>query len=639
MAAACQLAKFRLATATQQLAGPSSMASRVGTAVRAGYIAGIKTPLKGILGNASWLGFKTIAAQPTQAGVDYIRALAKAAKANDLPNATQYREVINGTNLEGLNAFKRGFGMGVKEVGEGLTAAKAVYRGSAPGTPFGQRIADAIGEMKLHIMDANKAATLLDYTPTQYKNPLSQAMADASFLFVEAVDRPFYHAAEQMSLTMQSRLAAIKAGAKGADINTIAESLRQNPTDEMAAQASFDAHHATFKDRGELAKAAEQLKRTFERASEAQPKGPTQVHKSVAATKRAAGTALKIGADIALPFTGVPTSVAAKGVALTPLGLLGLLAKGTSGVQQSATIANALLGFGGVALGYQWAKDGLITGKLTAQERAENPDRQEYSITVNGVSYGLQTFGPIGVPLFAGAALARSEKKEPNQSLVEKAAGVGRSVVEQTVNSTYAQGIKQIVDAAGDENKSVGSFIANLAPVPSVVTQASRAIDPQPREARTIGERLMNKTPLSMLLPEATSATGVQRQRTTAERVAAVLSPVNIREQADSPALSELQRLGVTIGKPAKVMQVNNQKGELSPAGMKDITTKQGEFILPMVERRLKEEGKDAYPTWTDERKQNYWEKVITAQKARAKIEAKKQFKDTTSGFFTGARR
>lgn len=636
MAAACQLAKMRLANATQQLSGPSSLASRAGTAIRAGYIAGIKTPLKGVVGNASWLGWKTLAAQPAQAGVDYVRAVAESAKGGFKVSPTEYREVINGTNLQGMEAFKRGFGIGVDEVKGGLSAAKGVYKNSAPGTPFGQKIADAVAEMKLHIMDANKASALLDYTPTQYKNPFSQAMADASFLLVESVDRPFYYAAEQMSLTMQARLAAIKAGAKGADVDVIAKGILQNPTDDMVAQASFDAHHATFKDRGEMAKAAENLKRSFERASEAKPKDGTQVAASMAATKRAVGTAAKIAADVALPFTGVPTSVAAKGVALTPLGLLGLLAKGTSGAQKSATVANALLGFGGVALGYQWAKDGIITGKLSQKEREDNPDLQEYSVNVGGVSYGLQSFGPIAVPLFAGASLAKQHKKEPSQNLAEDALGVGRSVVEQTVNNTYAQGLKQIVDAAGDENKSVASLAGNLVPIPSVVTQASRALDPQPREARGLAEKLMNKTPLSLLLPEATSSTGPLRPRTTAERIASVISPVNIREQSPSPALDELQRLGVNIGKPAKVMQKDNVKAELSPAGMKAITEEQGKRILPLVEQKLRD---PEYKAWTDEKKQNYWEKVVAAQKARAKLEVRKQFSDTTSGFFTGARR
>lgn len=635
MAAACQLAKSRLAVATKELAGPSSLASRVGTAVRAGYIGGIKTPVKGIVGNASWLGFKTLFAQPTQAGVDYIRALGKAALAEGDVSPMQYREVINGTNLAGLDAFKRGWGMGVKEVSDAYKAGKVAYT-SSPGTKFGEKIADAIGEMKLHVMDANKASLLLDYTPTQYKNPLAQAMADGAFLLVEAVDRPFYYAAEQMSLTMQARLAAIKAGAKGAAIDAMAKDILKNPTEDMIAQASFDAHHATFKDRGVMAKTAEQVKRGFERASEAQPKGTTVTDRSVAAATRAAGTAAKIGADIALPFTGVPTSVAAKGVALTPLGLLGLLQKGASGAQQSATVANALLGFGGVALGYQWAKDGLITGKLTPAERAENPDRQEYSLNVNGVSIGLQTLGPIAVPLFAGASLASQHAKNPDQSLGEDAMATGRSVLEQTVNSTYAQGIKQLVDAAGDEKKSVASLAGNLVPIPSAITQVSRALDPQPREARTFGEKLMNKTPLSVLLPEATSSTGVVRERTPLEQVANVVSPFPIREQRSSPALDELQRLGVTIGKPARTMQFNNEKAELSGAGMKAITERQGELILPLIERALKD---PTYLAKTDEQKQNYWERVIRAQKARAKLPVRQAFSDTTSGFFTGARR
>lgn len=647
MAALCQVKRVKLAQEVANLAGPTSIGSRASTLIRAGYIGGIKTPLKGLVGNASSLSFKTLAAQPAQAGVDYIKAVSRAAIENAKGNKVspnQFREVINGTNLEGFDAMVKGIAQGTEEVLDGLRAGRQEFKNFTPkklddpslmqrltmeGSPFIQRVAAGVAEMKLRVVTANAETKLLDYTPTQYKHPLLQAATDAAFLAVEAVDRPFWYAAKEMSLVMQARLSAIKAGAKGAQINQIADQILKDPPDVMVAQAITDAQYVTFKDRGTMAKAAEAVKKFAEREAMSDNPG-----------RAAAGLALSLGADVTIPFTGVPTSFATKGVELTPLGLLGLLANankgGLTGARNSQLVANALLGTAGIALGYQWAKEGVLTGKLTAKEREDNPDAQEYSLNVGGRAFALQTLGPLSVSLFAGASLARRETKDPSISAAGMAEAVGRSALSQTVNSTYMQGVKQLVDAAGDEDKSAGSFFANVVPIPSLSTQIARFTDPQPREARGIGEKLLNKTPLSFLLPPATSSTGVLRERTMGERIANVVSPIAYRENTPSPALDELQRLGVNIGKPAKVIQKDNVKAELSPEGMKAITEEQGKRILPLVEQKLRD---PEYKAWTDEKKQNYWEKVVAAQKARAKLEVRKQFSDTTSGFFTGARR
>ena len=83
-------------------------------------------------------------------------------------------------------------------------------------------------------------------------------------------------------------------------------------------------------------------------------------------------------------------------------------------------------------------------------------------------------------------------------------------------------------------------------------------------------------------------------------------------------------------------MQQDNKKVELTYEQRRDIVTEQGRLILPMVERALKD---PEYLAKTDEDKFDYWERIVRAQKARAKLEVRKQFSDTASGFFTGARR
>lgn len=658
MAASCQIAKAKLARHTANLQGPSSLPSRIGTAVRAGFIGNLKALGRNVVGNATHLGFRGLVAQPAQAGVDYIRAVNKAViesrRSGESISPTQYREVVSGLNLDGFNAFKRGWGQGVDEVKGAYNAAKQAYHdkqyvSSQPGSAFGQKIAAAMEEAKLHILTSNEKSLSLDYTETRYKNPLSQAIADATFIFAEGTDRPFYYAAEQMSLQMQARLAALKAVEKSPTpltgktrterVQAIADELVKNPPDDMAAQASLDAHYATFKDQGIIAKTAQQVKRGFERAAASD-------NPAIAGS----GTAAKLAGDVIIPFTGVPTSIAIKGAELTPMGVLGLLGnlehkggmkfgvkeKGLGGARNAQLIANSLLGLGGVALGKQLADAGILTGKLTPQQRADDPNAMEYSIKVRDHRVSLMVLGPLAVPLFAGAALASQHKKNPQQSALEDVGGIARSAAEQTLNSTYMQGVKNVLDVGGDERKSAASMLAQAVPIPSMVTQAARVLDPQPREAKTFLEKVAARTPLSATLPPALNATGVVPERTALERAGALVNPVDIKPQREQPEIDALMKLGVNIGKPLQTMQRNGVSIPIPRDAYQTLLENQGKFVTDMVGQKLAD---PEFMKRSDAMKKIILESVVRAAKARAKglLEADLRSRpETLTGFMGG---
>lgn len=658
MAARCQVAKAKLARFTAAQAGPSSLPERVGTMTRAGLL-GTMSVAKGFVGNTGMM-LEGLASQPAQAGMDYILSIGKAglksAQTGKLVSPEEFRTVINGTNRAGFEAMKRGWSKGTSGLHTAFKEGKREFKASkldalGNNTPFTKRISRAIQEAKEHIT-GDEHIYIADFSSTRFKSPISQALADAAFMFVEAVDRPAYYAAEEMSRVMQSRLAAIKAGYRGDELNVQAERIRKLALPDIEAQAGLDAHYATLKDRGALATTAEVVKRTANSLATKKLEG-TAAERAAIQAIRHGGAALEVGTALATPFTGVPTSFAAKMLAYGPQGLLALVPDMSTSIKakilkeappqtmgqarHAQIIAKALIGTAGIAYGWQLMAEGNIRAKLTPSEREDHPERKDYEVKIGGVWYDSQALPPVFAPLFAGAVMYADAKKNPQKSMPELVGVGARSALMQAGNSSMVQGIRTVADAITDPNRTASSVAAGLVPVPSMFTQAARAIDPQPREANTFLEKMANRLPFTTkLLDPALSSTGVVAPRTSGQRLQSVISPIKTRDDTPNAAWDELDRLGVNIGKPGKTMQQGNKKVELTYEQRRDIVTEQGRLILPMVERALKDQK---YLAKTDEDKTDYWERIVRAQKARAKITVRKQFNDTASGFFTGARR
>jgi len=131
-----------------------------------------------------------------------------------------------------------------------------------------------------------------------------KAYTDTVYKALGGADKPFYHAGLKKSLLDQAQAEAINIGKKGnkAFINN----LVNNPTEEMAKQAAHDAEVAVFQQNNLAASLIDDAKRKL----------------------YARHGSLGFASDLLVPFTQVPTNVAATMAAYSPYGLTKGLGRG-----------------------------------------------------------------------------------------------------------------------------------------------------------------------------------------------------------------------------------------------------------------------------------------------------------------------
>ncbi len=595
MALKCQLARAQL---TNFVAGlkQGGTAEKVGAVVKAGMIGGVSAPAKGLLGNTAWGGYVHLAQQPVQAGLDYIQSVAKSAATGFKVKPHELREVVNSLDADGLKALGSGFRSGVNELKQGHAAGKLAIAGLKPGSPFAERIAAYTDGMSAVL---NQGTVGMNNPTTRIQSPAIRAAVQGAFNLVEAVDRPFFAAAHDMSLYMQAKLGAVRQGLKSGDprFKQEVDRLTANPTDEMVTRATDDAMYATFKDKPQIAQMIENGRRAVQSTAD----------KSTGA-KKVGAIATSVGMDLTIPFTGVPSSVAAKATSMTPFGLLSPKMLGTQ-AQRSQALANASLGTLGIYAGYKLAKDGLVTGAAPqgSNERADNDlTRANYSVKLGDTWVDIRQLGPVAIPLFVGASLAGLTDKNPQANAGDMAATGAATVGKSVVENTFLQGVKRGVDAIQDPEGKGAAFAAGMVPVPSVLGQIGRAVDDTPREAKTIPERLMQRTPLSVLLPAKKTPTGAAPEKTLGERLSP-FSPMPVKPDRDTPAFAELRRLGLALGMPERTTSIKNKKITIPDAQYQQMLERQGQ-LMQRVETLI--QG-STYQRMDDERKKQYLRLIV----------------------------
>jgi hypothetical protein len=579
MASACQLARLRLAQYVDNLT-PASIADKGGSLIKGGMIGGISAPAKGIVGNTVMGGYKVLFQQPLEAGFDYIQSLGRSIATGGKIKPREFREVVSALDLQGMGAYAKGFKAGGKTVTDGMKAGRAAQRALPPGSGFGKWIAAYMDEVTLRLNADASRLGINTPTSVRIENPALRAMTEGAFAMVEAVDRPVFEGAFQMSHYMQAKLSAVRQGLKGAARQAEIDRLMANPTDEMMTRSLLDAQYATFKDKGRIANGLENFRRSLIQAASDQKGTPGS---------RAGGAAASLAMDVIMPFTGVPTSIASKGLSMSPLGLLSpKMLDGQAG--RSRALANVTLGTGLMAAGYALAKDGVLVGdppRATNAREDNDATRASYSLKVGDTWVDLRTMSPVSIPLLMGAALARKSEEDPEAGALDMAAAGGIAAGRAVTENSFAQGLKRSIEALGDENKAA-SFVAGAAgaAIPAAVSQVSRIMDPVDREANTIPEKLLNRTPGRVLLPERQTPFGTRPEKTLGERLSPA-SPIQVKQDRDTPEMAEVRRLGLAIGAPSRTMTRGGEKVELSSDQRSTIAERQGEFVLPAVRRLM----------------------------------------------------
>ena len=234
-------------------------------------------------------------------------------------------------------------------------------------------------------------------------------------------------------------------------------------------------------------------------------------------------------------------------------------------------IALARMGLGSFTLfaGADMAMSGLITGagpKDKAQKAAlRRTGWQPYSFKIGDRYYAFNRLDPLGAQLgFAadlGETLANSADGVNDTDLEELVITATFSGASNMVSKTYLSGLTSFFEMMGDPDRYSESWLKRMAGslIPAGAAQAARGIDPTMREAQTMLEAIQARTPgLSDSLPAVRDLWGrpVSYKSGLGWAYDAFL-PVASSQYKPEPIDQEIMRLGVTVNKPSKRIQID----------------------------------------------------------------------------------
>lgn len=243
---------------------------------------------------------------------------------------------------------------------------------------------------------------------------------------------------------------------------------------QAAAQALEDAREATFHEDNFLSTAF----RNFS--------NDTRKH-------GLAGQIVYAVAEGILPFKKTPINIAKNALEYNPVGgAVEAIYRGATGQGATRVMDAAAKGVTGTAIlgaGYLLAKNGMLTGGASGDDRADNYNEmlgdQNYAVKIPGKgTYTLDWASPSSVPLLIGAQIAKDQEDGGEFNLTQTLDRM-RQITQPVLETTMLQGLNDTLDSVSyaDSNdklatlatSALGSFANQF--VPTSLGQVARTVD------------------------------------------------------------------------------------------------------------------------------------------------------------------
>lgn len=537
---ACLLARAKLSQYVSDLRSASA-AQKAGTAVKAGYLANIKSTERNILGNTAQ-GIADLTTRNLAAGVDYLQALVRSAASGGHAPPEQFRSIASTMNLPG-------FAAGVKGIKEGTARAVQIMRTGVNPELVDQKFGQTVS----------------------FKNPILDRATKTIFNFMEAQDKPFYGFAFQTSLYARAKLAGIKAGLKGPGLTHYIDQALASPTEDMLLGAHADAGYSTYKNSTVLAEMASDMRRGIQqRAAKATP------------GRRVGYSAASLALDLTIPFTRVASAIANVAVDYSPAGFIKTIAASMDRdphmqAELTQRLLKASAGTGLMLWGMKAAQAGNATGSFPQDpgERArwDLEGKGANMVKIGDTWRSITWLGPMAIPFLLGVNLSKAEDAQGFKAKASIGVGfMGKTLTEMT----FLSGISALVDALQDPEAKGAQMVAQTAvPLPSIIPQAASAIDPLQRQATTVGEKIEARIPFaSKRLPPRLNAFGDTLRRPSGP--GALFDVSSPRKATDDQITRELDRLSVNPGRIASTIKMDSTKVKRAPLEVNDLTSEFG---------------------------------------------------------------
>lgn len=305
-----------------------------------------------------------------------------------------------------------------------------------------------------------------------YTTPVGRAigrLSDINGGALEAEDNFFLRSAFGNSMA-----SFLKARGYDSSIFDATDEHSRSVLRQAAAQALEDAREATFHEDNFLSTAF----RNF--SNDTRRHGP-------------AGQIAYAVTEGILPFKKTPINIAKNALEYNPVGgAVEAIYRGATGQGATRVMDAAAKGVTGTAIlgaGYLLAKNGMLTGGASGDDRADNYNEmlgdQNYAVKIPGKgTYTLDWASPSSVPLLIGAQIAKDQEDGGEFNLTQTLDRM-RQITQPVLETTMLQGLNDTLDSVSyaDSNDKVatlltsalGSFANQF--VPTALGQVARTVD------------------------------------------------------------------------------------------------------------------------------------------------------------------
>lgn len=305
-----------------------------------------------------------------------------------------------------------------------------------------------------------------------YATPVGRAigrLSDINGGALEAEDNFFLRSAFGNSMA-----SFLKARGYDSSIFDATDEHSRSVLRQAAAQALEDAREATFHEDNFLSTAF----RNF--SNDTRRHGP-------------AGQIAYAVTEGILPFKKTPINIAKNALEYNPVGgAVEAIYRGATGQGATRIMDAAAKGVTGTAIlgaGYLLAKNGMLTGGASGDDRADNYNEmlgdQNYAVKIPGKgTYTLDWASPSSVPLLIGAQIAKDQEDGGEFNLTQTLDRM-RQITQPVLETTMLQGLNDTLDSVSyaDSNdklatlatSALGSFANQF--VPTALGQMARTVD------------------------------------------------------------------------------------------------------------------------------------------------------------------
>uniref|UniRef100_A0A6M3J1D8 Putative structural protein n=1 Tax=viral metagenome TaxID=1070528 RepID=A0A6M3J1D8_9ZZZZ len=443
--------------------------------------------------------------------------------------------IVNTTS----NALTMAYSYPERLMGAGIEAARAKITGTPRSIFFGETAQDIFSISKGlqdavarfgHTMRYGERVTKLDYPPSALPDKIARLLPTRALVAEDAFFKGFIENQEMNRLAYRK---AAKEGLQGEAFKQRVTNLLIHPEEQMLNDVAKRGQYLTYqKEVGEVGRLI----------FNARDKVP--------------------GLKYFIPFVKTPLNIAKFALERTPLNFGRLAARAAKGelkgAQLSEELAKPIMGTMLGTATYQLAEQGYITGG-TPKNAAERNEKlatgwQPYSVKIGDTYYSYGRLEPLGSIMGMAADMSQIKGEMHEKENFNLAAAIMGSITNNISNKTFMQGFTNMIQGISDPGRYGANIVKQLAGsvVPAVSGGVARAIDPNVRDIRSIGDTLQSRIPVAAeSLPPKLTVWGDPVER-PGSLIGRMLSPMQISQEKGSPIEKELTRLDLDIGYPSR---------------------------------------------------------------------------------------